>query len=149
MIKCISLLIIPVLTLYMCCSRGEFSQTEILKWQDGKEGCVTLTYDDGSINQFRIALPLMNEREFLATFFINTGTIPGSKYQPTFVGRPIQEIVRGSETIRTNQNNLFERCSVLRYLSQARKHPEVRDFSEMAVGEYIEEGKHEEDFFDH
>lgn len=35
-----------------------FSQTQILKWQDGKEGCVTLTCDDGSENQFRIAVPL-------------------------------------------------------------------------------------------
>ena len=72
-----------------------FSQTEILKWQDGKEGCVTLTYDDGSENQFRIAVPLMNERGFPATFFVNTGDIPGAQYRPTFVGRPIQEIILG------------------------------------------------------
>jgi hypothetical protein len=118
-----------------------FTQTQILKWQDGKKGCVTLTFDDGSINQFRIALPLMNERGFLATFFINTGNISGSKYQPTFVGRPIPEIVLESATVSTNQNNLFERCSALRYLSQTQNYPEVRDFSEMTVGEYVEEGK--------
>ena len=34
-------------------------QTEITKWQDGKTGAVSITYDDGSINQFRYALPLM------------------------------------------------------------------------------------------
>jgi len=28
-------------------------QTEITKWQDGKAGAVSITYDDGSINQFR------------------------------------------------------------------------------------------------
>jgi len=38
-----------------------FSQTQILKCQHGKEGCATLTYDDGSLNPFRIDLPLMNE----------------------------------------------------------------------------------------
>ncbi|HEX9973997.1 MAG TPA: polysaccharide deacetylase family protein, partial [bacterium] len=100
----------------------------------------------GSINQFRIALPLMNERGLLATFFINTGNLPGSKYQPTFVGRPIQEIVRESATIPTNQGNLSERCSALRYLNQTRKFPEVNDFSEMEVGELVEAGKPEHAF---
>ncbi|MFO7934105.1 MAG: hypothetical protein R6U78_08485 [Bacteroidales bacterium] len=31
--------------------------TRILKWKDGKRPAVSLTYDDGSINQFRVALP--------------------------------------------------------------------------------------------
>ena len=29
-------------------------RTEITKWQDGKQACVSLTFDDSSINQFRI-----------------------------------------------------------------------------------------------
>ena len=121
-----------------------FSQTQILKWQDGKEGCVTLTYDDGSANQFRFAVPLMNERGLPATFFIITGDIPGAKYQPTFVGRPIREIIRESETVLTDKNNFFERCSALRYLAQVRNVPEVKEFSDAAVGEMIEQGKQEE-----
>ncbi len=123
-----------------------FSQTQVLKWQDGKEGCVTLTYDDGSENQFRFAVPLMNERGLPATFFVNTGDIPGSKYQPTFIGRPIQEIVRESKTALTDQNNFFERCSALRYLAQVRNVPEAKDFSDATVGEMIEQGKQKEAF---
>ena len=41
--------------------------TEITKWQDGKRACVSITYDDSSINQFRIAVPLMNERRLPGT----------------------------------------------------------------------------------
>jgi hypothetical protein len=33
--------------------------TEICKWQGDKNGAVSITYDDGSINQFRYALPIM------------------------------------------------------------------------------------------
>jgi peptidoglycan/xylan/chitin deacetylase (PgdA/CDA1 family) len=123
-----------------------FSQTRILKWQDGKEGCVTLTYDDGSENQFRIAVPLMNERGLPATFFINTGDIPGAKYRPTFVGRPIRQVIKESETVPTDKNNFLERCSALRYLAQARNLPEAKDFSDAAVGEMVEQGKQAEAF---
>jgi peptidoglycan/xylan/chitin deacetylase (PgdA/CDA1 family) len=123
-----------------------FSQTQILQWQDGKEACVTLTYDDGSENQFRLAVPLMNERGLPATFFITSGDIPGAKYRPTFVGRPIREIIRESETVPTAKNNLFERCSALRYLARVRNVPEVKDFSDVAVGEMIEQGQQEEAF---
>ncbi len=123
-----------------------FSQTRILKWQDGKEGCVTLTYDDGSENQFRIAVPLMNERGLPATFFVNTGDIPGARYRPTFIGRPIQEIIWESGTVPTDKDNFFERCSALRYLAQARYLPEAKDFSDAAVGEMVEQGRQEEAF---
>jgi peptidoglycan/xylan/chitin deacetylase (PgdA/CDA1 family) len=123
-----------------------FSQTQVLKWQDGKEGCVTLTYDDGSANQFRIAVPLMNERGLPATFFVNTGNIPGAKYKPTFVGRPLQEIIRECEAVPTDKNNFFERCSALRYLAQVRDDPQAKGFSDATVGEMIEQGKAEEAF---
>jgi len=139
------LVFIIILTIFcIFFSQKGFSQTQILKWQDGKEGCATLTYDDGSLNQFRIALPLMNERGFLATFFINTGSLEGSEYKPTFVGRPIQEIIDESAHITTNKNNLYERCSALRYLGPIRKIDAVKDFDEMNVGEIFEEGKHQE-----
>jgi peptidoglycan/xylan/chitin deacetylase (PgdA/CDA1 family) len=45
-------------------------QTEIAKWRYGKNGAVSLTYDDGSINQFRVAVPIMDSFGFPATFFI-------------------------------------------------------------------------------
>jgi peptidoglycan/xylan/chitin deacetylase (PgdA/CDA1 family) len=123
-----------------------FSQTRILKWQDGKEGCVTLTYDDGSENQFRIAVPLMNERGLPATFFVNTGDIPGAKFRPTFVGRPIPEIIRESAAVHTGEGNFFERCSALRYLAQVRHVPEIKEFSDAAVGETSEQGRQKEAF---
>ncbi|MHC4403950.1 MAG: polysaccharide deacetylase family protein [Planctomycetota bacterium] len=91
-------------------------QTEITKWQDGKEAAISLTYDDGSITQFRIALPMMNERGFPGTFFITTDKIPGSKYPPKFIGRPVDEIVRETGTIPTNKDNFFERAGATRFL---------------------------------
>jgi peptidoglycan/xylan/chitin deacetylase (PgdA/CDA1 family) len=146
MIRTYSFLIWALLSGCIFFPQQIFSQTQILKWQDGKEGCVTLTYDDGSANQFRIAVPLMNERGLPATFFINTGNIPDSKYRPTFVGRSIQNIINESAIIRTDKNNLFERCSVLRYLRQVRKYPEAEGFSDITVGEIIEQNKYEEAF---
>ena len=36
-------------------SQISIGDTEITKWQDGKKGAVSITYDDGTINQFRVA----------------------------------------------------------------------------------------------
>jgi hypothetical protein len=38
-----------------------YSQTEILKWKDGKSSCVSITFDDGTKNQFEIAMPVLAE----------------------------------------------------------------------------------------
>ena len=84
-------------------------QSEVTKWQDGKDACISITYDDSSINQFRVAIPLMNERGLPGTFFIITGDIDGSKYQPAFIGRPIKEILRESEKTPTTKENMLER----------------------------------------
>ncbi len=135
-----------ILSLAVLFPAAGFSQTRILKWQDGKEGCVTLTYDDGSENQFRFAVPLMNERGLPATFFINTGDIPGAKYRPTFVGRPIPEIIRESATVGTAENNFFERCSALRYLAQVRNVPEAGEFSDERLAETVEQGRQADAF---
>src|SRR3954469_8204148 len=92
------------------------AQTEITKWQDGKTGAVSITYDDGSINQFRYALPIMKKLEFPATFYIITGAIPGSQYQGKFIGRPVEEIITETATVPTNTDNYFERASAAKYL---------------------------------
>src|SRR5262247_1169170 len=73
------------------------AHTEITKWQNGKQACVSLTFDDSSINQFRVDMPLLNERGLPGTFFIETGIIQGSKYRSAFAGRPIVDIIRESE----------------------------------------------------
>src|SRR5215218_6301234 len=90
--------------------RAAVGKTEITKWQHGKRGAISLTYDDGSINQFQRALPIMNRLGFPATFFIVTGELAGSKYHATFIGRPVQEIIRETKTTATNQTNFFERA---------------------------------------
>ena len=98
---------------------GQASRTTITKWQDGKDAALAITYDDSTINQFRIAVPLMNERGLPGTFFVITSQIPGSRHMPTFVGGPIMEILKESETVPTNEQNVYERTSMLRYLAVA------------------------------
>ncbi|HEY2583695.1 MAG TPA: polysaccharide deacetylase family protein [Mucilaginibacter sp.] len=91
-------------------------QTEITKWQYGKTGAVSITYDDGSYHQFSRALPIMQRLKMPATFFVITGGLPGSKYQGKFIGRPVKEIIAESATIPTNDQNFLERCSATGYL---------------------------------
>jgi peptidoglycan/xylan/chitin deacetylase (PgdA/CDA1 family) len=104
------------------CSTGETEragQTEILKWQDGKQAAVSLTYDDGSINQFRVALPFMEQYDMKGTFFINTAMIPGSRFQGRFIGRPVKEIIDETATDPTTPENLFERASAIGHLGSS------------------------------
>lgn len=113
--------------------------TEIEKWQDGKQAAVSLTYDDGSANQFKVALPIMNRLKLPATFFINTGNISGSEYQRKFIGRPVDQIIRETETIPTNADNLFERASAIRMLGNY----EIREHHTRA-GSLWESGRQQE-----
>ena len=119
---------------------AEPSRTVIAKWQDGKDACVSFTYDDSSINQFRIAIPLMNERGMPGTLFIITGDIEGSKNQPKFVGRPIMDIIRESEKIPTNKDNALERTSLLNYLQTIQLVAELSDFSAQRLGRFLRQG---------
>jgi peptidoglycan/xylan/chitin deacetylase (PgdA/CDA1 family) len=101
------------------CALGQVGATEITKWQCGKNGAVSLTYDDGSINQFRVAVPIMDIFKFPATFFIITGEIAGSQYHGTFVGRPTKAIIEETARVPTNRENFFERASAVGYLGFA------------------------------
>jgi peptidoglycan/xylan/chitin deacetylase (PgdA/CDA1 family)/pimeloyl-ACP methyl ester carboxylesterase len=121
---------------------GQEPQTEITKWQDDKLAAVSITFDDSTINQFRIAVPLLNERGLPATFFVITGEIPGSKNPPTFVGRPVMEIIRESATIPTNRQNALERSSMLRYLGEVQRVEIVlKNFKPNSAGNLIEKGE--------
>jgi len=91
-------------------------QTTVTEWQYGKNGALSITYDDGSYNQFKYALPIMERLELPATFFIITGGIPGSKYHGKFIGRPVETIIAETATIPTNEQNFLERCSAAGYL---------------------------------
>ena len=109
----------PVIGLMLVCPRfavGQVGKTEITKWQYGKNGAVSLTYDDGSVNQFRVAVAIMDSFGFPATFFIITGNIPGSRYHGTFVGRPTKAIIEETAHIPTNRDNFFERASAIGFL---------------------------------
>jgi peptidoglycan/xylan/chitin deacetylase (PgdA/CDA1 family) len=123
---------------------AEPPHTEITKWQDGKEACISLTFDDSSINQFRIDIPLLNERGIPGTFFVITGDIQGSKNQPTFVGRPMMDIIRESAQIPTNRDNALERLSLLNYLQTIQRVPELSDFNAQRLGRPLRQGEYAE-----
>lgn len=92
------------------------AQTTITPWQYGRNGAVSITYDDASRHQFTRALPLMQRLKLPATFFVITGPITGSQYHGKFVGRPVKDIIKESATIPTNEQNFLERCSAAGYL---------------------------------
>jgi peptidoglycan/xylan/chitin deacetylase (PgdA/CDA1 family) len=119
-----------------CIAIGQVGKTEIAKWQYGKNGAVSLTYDDGSMNQFHVAVPIMDSFGFPATFFIITGNIPGSRYHGTFVGRPTRAIIEETARIPTNRDNFFERASAIGFLG----YEGTLEFHTRA-GELYDEGK--------
>ena len=108
-------LVVIINTLPLFCL-AQTGKTEITKWQYGKNGAVSITYDDASRNQFTKALPVMKRLKIPATFFVITGPIKGSKYQGKFIGRPVADIIKESATIPTNDQNFLERCSAAGYL---------------------------------
>src|SRR5215471_4400393 len=108
----VTALMIPSSRFAVC----QVGKTEITKWQYGKNGAVSLTYDDGSLNQFRVAVPIMDSFGLPATFFIITGNITGSQYQGTFVGRSTTSIIQETASVPTNKDNFFERASAIGFL---------------------------------
>ncbi len=113
-------------------------KTEITKWQNGKTTAVSITYDDGSSNQFKTALPIMERMKLPATFFVITGPVKGSVYPPKFVGRPVKIIISETATVPTNANNFFERASASLYLGYAGTLPYYNKADEL-----YESGKNE------
>lgn len=107
-------------TAFLFAARVIFAQepgtTTITRWPGDKTGAVSITFDDGSINQFKRALPILNRLKLKATFFIITGQIPGSKYEGKFIGRPVKDIIAETATIATDSNNFYERASAAGYL---------------------------------
>jgi len=105
-----------LLFLFLLVAGDSYGQTEVLKWKDGKTAAISITYDGGTINQFRVALPIMNELGLPATFYIVTGDITGAEYRGEFIGRDVSEIVEECKSIKTNLQNLYERAAAVRYL---------------------------------
>ena len=90
-------------------------RTEITKWAGGKKTAISITYDDGSINQFKKALPIMNQLELPGTFFVITGHIPGAHHQGKFLGRPVTEIISETTITATDDSNFFERAAAIAF----------------------------------
>jgi peptidoglycan/xylan/chitin deacetylase (PgdA/CDA1 family) len=102
-----------ILFAFSCTESQKTGETEITTWQNNKTAAISLTYDDGSPNQFSVALPLMNKLNIPATFFIITGDVAGSAYHGKFIGRPIADIIKGTADTLTNKDNFFERASAI------------------------------------
>lgn len=88
--------------------------TVVTKWQGGKQSAISITYDDGTINQFTVARPIMNKLELPGTFYIITGKVNGSA-KGKFIGRPKDEIIQETASSNTNSDNFFERASLIGY----------------------------------
>lgn len=110
-----SVIMLGVFAMITSCSDFK-SETVIATWQDDKKAAISITYDDATINQFRQALPIMNDLGFRGTFYINTADISGSQFSPKFIGRPIAEIIKETANSPTTKENLFERASAVRFL---------------------------------
>lgn len=87
-------------------------QTVITKWQGDKQAAISITYDDGTINQFTVARPIMNKLGLPGTFYVITGKVNGSQ-QGKFIGRSKDEIIKETALIKTNSDNFFERASLI------------------------------------
>lgn len=103
-----------VLFLAACTGKREDNAglTTICKWQGDKRSAISITYDDGTIHQFTVARPIMNELGIPGTFYIITGKVKGAG-QGQFIGRPNQEIIQETASQPTNSDNFFERASLI------------------------------------
>jgi peptidoglycan/xylan/chitin deacetylase (PgdA/CDA1 family) len=114
--KFLILILTGILIINLLQAQSTVGHTEITKWQYGKNAAISITYDDGSYNQFVKAVPIMDKLNMPSTFFIVTGAIPGSKYQAKFTGRPVSDIINESKTVPANKDNFYERASAARFL---------------------------------
>lgn len=110
-------------------------QTEITKFQGNKKGAISITYDDGIINQFTVAKPIMDSLGLPATFYIITGKVEGSG-KGKFIGRNPQEIISETAGIKTDSTNFFERTSLIAFTGTS----ESEDYHARA-GSLFEQGK--------
>ncbi len=131
--------IIPILiislTLFACTQTDPIvGQTEITKFQGNKKGAISVTFDDGIVNQFTIAKPIMDSLGLPATFYIITGKVEGSGVGK-FIGRDSQEIIRETAIAKTDSTNFFERASLIAFTGTS----EAEDYHARA-GSLFEQG---------
>ncbi|WP_332910323.1 polysaccharide deacetylase family protein [Algoriphagus boritolerans] len=100
-----------------------------------KKGAISVTYDDGIVNQFTIAKPIMDSLGLPATFYIITGKVEGSG-KGKFIGRDPKEIIAETAKIKTDSTNFFERASLIAFTGTS----EAEDYHARA-GSLFEQGK--------
>lgn len=133
----------PVVTVLLlalfasACSQTDpmVGHTEIAKFQGNKKGAISVTYDDGIINQLTIAKPVMDSLGLPGTFYVITGKVQGSG-KGKFIGRDPQEIIAETATIKTGSTNFFERASLIAFTGTS----EAEDYHARA-GSLFEQGK--------
>ncbi|MDP2042703.1 MAG: polysaccharide deacetylase family protein [Algoriphagus sp.] len=133
-----SILYLPLLGLIgLACTKTDpiVGQTEITKFQGNKKGAISVTYDDGIVNQFTIAKPIMDSLALPATFYIITGKVEGSG-KGKFIGRDPKEIISETARIKTDSTNFFERASLIAFTGSS----EAEDYHARA-GSLFEQGK--------
>lgn len=131
------LLFLTVLSLSFACSQPDkqIGSSEITKWPGEKSGAVSITFDDGIINQLTIAKPILDSLEIPATFYIITGKVEGSQ-KGKFIGRDPKLIIKETESIPTDSTNFFERASLVAFTGTS----EAEDYH-ARVGSLFESGK--------
>ena len=134
---------LSVFLVFLCISCGpeagkNTGHTVITKWQGDKRSAISITYDDGIINQFTVAKPIMDSLGLPATFFIITGKVRGSE-KGKFIGRPQNEIISETARIKTNRDNFYERASLIGFTGTT----EAVDYHSRA-GSLFEAGKESE-----
>lgn len=107
-------------------------------WPDDKTGAISVTYDDGIINQFTIAKPIMDSLKLPATFYIITGKVEGSG-KGKFIGRDPEEIIAETAAMKTDATNFFERASLIAFTGTT----EAEDYHARA-GSLFESGRVDE-----
>jgi len=96
------------------CSQPDTGETLITKWQGDKKSAISITYDDGIINQFTVARPIINDLGLPDTFYIITGKVEGSG-KGKFIGRNPELIIQETAKQKTNTANFFERASLIAF----------------------------------
>ena len=109
--------------------------SEITKWPDDKTGAISVTYDDGIVNQFTIAKPIMDSLGIPATFYIITGKVEGAG-KGKFTGRDPKVIIEETRSTPTDSSNFFERASLIAFTETT----EAEDYH-ARVGSLYEAGK--------
>jgi peptidoglycan/xylan/chitin deacetylase (PgdA/CDA1 family) len=137
----IKILLFGMAVLFFSCvtkMEDRTGHTVITKWQGDKRSAISITYDDGTINQFTVARPIMNKLGFPGTFYIITGKVAGSG-KGRFIGRPNDLIIKETASSKTNSANFFERASLIGFTGMS----EAVEYHSKA-GSLFESGKIEE-----